>query len=110
MGQVRISTRPSVAAVNCRRLLRVDDSSSGIVPLLLPPYLGELMPIKHVVAGTVATTLIALDAVAYGQGFPNKPIRIVTTSAGGSPDFIARAIAEGISAPLGQPVIVENRP
>ena len=44
-----------------------------------------------------------------GQAFPNKPIRIVTSGAGGGSDFDARIIAQGISGPLGQPVIVDNR-
>ena len=46
---------------------------------------------------------------AFGQNFPNKPIRVFTGSAGGSNDLIARLIAQGISGQLGQPVIVENK-
>ena len=45
-----------------------------------------------------------------GQDYPNKPIRIVTAAAGGGSDFTARQLAQGISGPLGQPVIVDNRP
>ena len=45
-----------------------------------------------------------------GQAFPNRPIRIITSLPGGGSDFTARLIAQGISGPLGQPVIVENRP
>ena len=44
-----------------------------------------------------------------GQGYPYKALRIVTSGVGGGSDFVARQIAQGISAPLGQPVIVENR-
>ena len=47
--------------------------------------------------------------IASAQSYPNKPIRIVTAGAGGGSDFQARQIAQGISGPLGQPVIVENR-
>jgi tripartite-type tricarboxylate transporter receptor subunit TctC len=47
--------------------------------------------------------------VVSGQEYPNKPIRIVTTAPGGGGDFVSRIIAEGISGPLGQPVIVDNR-
>ena len=46
---------------------------------------------------------------ALGQNYPNKPIRILTGSAGGSNDLIARLITQGLSGPLGQPLIVENR-
>ena len=44
------------------------------------------------------------------QDYPSKAIRIVTHEAGGTPDFVSRLIAQGISGPLGQQVIVENRP
>ena len=46
----------------------------------------------------------------YGQDYPSKPLRMFTTTAGSGGDFITRQIAQGISAPLGQPVVVENRP
>ena len=53
--------------------------------------------------------VIALGAgMVSGQDFPNKPIRIATAGAGGGSDFISRQIAQGISGPLGQPVIVMN--
>lgn len=44
-----------------------------------------------------------------GQAYPVKPIRIVTSLAGGGNDFKSRLIAQGIAEPLGQPVIVDNR-
>ena len=44
-----------------------------------------------------------------GQSFPNKPIRIVTSAPGGGADLVARVIAQGISGPLGQQVVVDNR-
>src|SRR3990172_3071060 len=47
--------------------------------------------------------------VVSGQTYPSKPIRIVTGSVGSSGDFTARLIAQGLSGPLGQQVIVENR-
>ena len=48
--------------------------------------------------------------VASGQNFPNKPIRIVTSEAGGGNDVQARLIAQGLTGALGEQVIVENRP
>ncbi len=45
-----------------------------------------------------------------GQVYPNKPIRIVTTQAGGGSDTTVRIIGPGITGPLGQPIVVENRP
>ena len=47
--------------------------------------------------------------VVSGQDYPNKPIRIVTSSAGGSSDFVMRLVAPALRASLGQPVIIENR-
>jgi tripartite-type tricarboxylate transporter receptor subunit TctC len=43
------------------------------------------------------------------ESYPNKPIRIITTEAGGGSDFAARVLSRALTGPLGQPVIVENR-
>src|SRR6267154_370958 len=56
----------------------------------------------------VGATVLGAN-VASTQEYPNKPIRIVTGSVGGGNDFVSRQIAQGISGPLAQPVIVENR-
>jgi tripartite-type tricarboxylate transporter receptor subunit TctC len=45
----------------------------------------------------------------FGQAYPTKAVRILTGEAGGGIDLMSRLIAQGISGPLGQPVIVENR-
>jgi tripartite-type tricarboxylate transporter receptor subunit TctC len=48
-------------------------------------------------------------ASATAQTYPSRPITmIVPLAPGGSTDVIARIMAEGIRASLGQPVIVEN--
>ena len=68
------------------------------------------MLILRCVAGTALGALIMFGiSVASGQNYPTKPIRIITGSVGGGSDSTARHIAQEISAPLGQPVIVENR-
>ena len=57
-------------------------------------------------------TIMALAFVtgaASAQNYPVKPVRIITSGVGGGNDAISRIIAAGISGPLGQPVIVENR-
>ena len=46
---------------------------------------------------------------ASAQSYPTKPIRLVTPNIGGSADFVARIIAQGISPALGQQVVVDNR-
>ena len=59
-------------------------------------------------AGVLALNLL-LAGICVGQDYPSKPIRIITALAGGGSDFMSRQIAQEISKPLGQPVIVENR-
>jgi tripartite-type tricarboxylate transporter receptor subunit TctC len=46
----------------------------------------------------------------FGQDYPTKSIRVVTSGLGGGNDFKARLIAQGITGYLGQQVIVDNRP
>ena len=57
-----------------------------------------------------AGLLAPAAGVVSGQDYPSRLIRIVTSGAGGGSDFASRQIAQGITGPLGQPVIVENRP
>src|SRR5688572_3789639 len=54
--------------------------------------------------------VLLLPLGASAQDYPSRPIRIVTSLPGGSGDYLARLIAQGISVPLGQQVIVDNRP
>jgi len=53
---------------------------------------------------------VLCPGVAASQDFPYRPTRIITVQPGGVGDLIARPLAQGLAAPLGQPVIVENRP
>ena len=45
------------------------------------------------------------------QAYPNKPIKVVVGyAAGGAVDVVARTIGQSLSASMGQPVLVENKP
>src|SRR5260370_28020705 len=56
-----------------------------------------------------ATALVTVPRVAWGQGYPSRPITmIVPYAAGGPTDVIGRIIAEHMRASLGQPIIIEN--
>ncbi|PTN49747.1 ABC transporter substrate-binding protein, partial [Achromobacter xylosoxidans] len=64
-----------------------------------------------------AKRLLALAALslaagaASAQSWPTQPIRwIVPYPAGGGTDVVARTVASGLEKPLGQTIVVENRP
>jgi tripartite-type tricarboxylate transporter receptor subunit TctC len=60
--------------------------------------------------GGILMVLVAcLAAGAAAQTYPSRPIRIVTSQPGSGSDFVARLIAPGLSAALGQAVVVDNR-
>ena len=52
-------------------------------------------------------TLVALPA--FGQSYPNKPVRMVVSGIAGSSNFAARLIAQGLTGAFGQQVIVDGR-
>ena len=55
--------------------------------------------------------LCILAGGAYGQAWPDRPIKfIVAAPAGSSLDVLARTISDKLKDRLGQPVVVEDRP
>jgi tripartite-type tricarboxylate transporter receptor subunit TctC len=59
----------------------------------------------------LAGILCAFSVAAYGQPYPNKAIRwIVPYPGGGITDIVTRVVTQKMSGPLGQPIIVDNRP
>ena len=67
----------------------------------------SVTPLTTAITSAVLAVLLAQPV--NGQLQPNKPIRIVTSGFGGGTDFAARQLATGLTASLGQQVIVENR-
>ena len=62
-------------------------------------------------AAASVATLCALPAANAQTAYPNKPIRLVVPfAAGGATDVLARVIGQKMSAGLGQPVIIDNKP
>ena len=60
--------------------------------------------------GLALSSALALPAMAQEARFPVRPVSIIVPGApGGGGDFTARLLAEGLAAPLGQSVLVENR-
>jgi tripartite-type tricarboxylate transporter receptor subunit TctC len=54
---------------------------------------------------------LAAASVAAQPHYPSKPVRLIAGAAPGTPgDVVGRIIAEPLSAALGQPVVIENRP
>lgn len=65
---------------------------------------------KKLAIPAFAFSLMALQTGAFAQAFPSKTITIVVpTAAGGANDAMARIIAQGLQARLGQAVVVDNK-
>jgi tripartite-type tricarboxylate transporter receptor subunit TctC len=63
----------------------------------------------HLAAGAAA--LPTVSRIVWAQPYPTRPVRLVVTStAGGMQDLLARLTGQELSERLGQPIIVENRP
>jgi tripartite-type tricarboxylate transporter receptor subunit TctC len=59
----------------------------------------------------IAAALWLCATLAFGQGYPNKPVKIVVPfTAGSATDILARNVGQKLSELWGQPVVIENRP
>ena len=69
---------------------------------------GELHASRLIAA--LALALAGLGSVTP-QTYPDKPVHVIVAfTPGSATDVVARAVAQALSARLGQPVIVENKP
>lgn len=65
---------------------------------------------KKLIGATLAALLFSVTG-AGAQNYPTKPVRVVVPfSPGGGVDFIARLVVARLADPLGQGIVVENRP
>ena len=59
---------------------------------------------------TLGLCLLLLACAADAQPYPNRPIRfIVPYTPGGLGDTFARAVGQGLTERMGQPVVIDNR-
>lgn len=68
------------------------------------------MAMLRVLAWLFSTGLMFMaSGIAFGQDYPNRPIRIVTVAVGGGSDFASRVLAQVLPPILGQTIVVDNR-
>jgi tripartite-type tricarboxylate transporter receptor subunit TctC len=59
----------------------------------------------------IAGAALAAATVAAAGDFPTKPLHIIVPNPpGGTVDIVARSVAQGLGASVGQPVVVEIKP
>jgi tripartite-type tricarboxylate transporter receptor subunit TctC len=70
------------------------------------------LDIHRVTFAILCVTASAVAALpAFGQSYPNRPVRVIAPfPPGGSTDVYARILAKELSAGLGQTFIIDNRP
>jgi tripartite-type tricarboxylate transporter receptor subunit TctC len=68
-------------------------------------------PVPRAASALLLIIAVLASPPLSAQDFPARPIRIIVPFAPGGPaDSLARAIAPAMSASLGQPMVIENKP
>ena len=66
---------------------------------------------KTFVTASLAVAAAFAASGAIAQAWPSRPVKIIVpTTAGGTTDAVARSVANELSARIGQPVVIDNRP
>jgi tripartite-type tricarboxylate transporter receptor subunit TctC len=61
-------------------------------------------------AGAVAGSALIRPALAQGDAWPARPVKVICNfPAGSSPDALIRAVSQPLQQALGQPVVIDNR-
>lgn len=70
-----------------------------------------MIPIRKILCAAACIAVLPAAFTAQAQTYPSKTVRfLVGAPPGGSNDLFARAIGQQMAGPLGQQVIVDNRP
>ena len=66
---------------------------------------------KNLISCTAGVWVLAFASALSAQGFPERPVQIITPyAAGGGLDIITRTLAQRLSTQWGKQVIVDNKP
>src|SRR4051812_35526396 len=114
-------TYPSPEGGGCTRAKRAAGWGLSLIAMQSPPGLARLSPpLGHPPrTGRDKARLLLALCLLFGLAtqapaqdtYPSRPITlIVPYAAGGSIDLVARILAEGLTARLGQTVVVDDRP
>lgn len=64
---------------------------------------------RAAIGALAATAALASAMAAAQQGYPSKPIRIITSTAGGPYDIAMRGLSGPLGQALGQSIVIDNR-
>jgi tripartite-type tricarboxylate transporter receptor subunit TctC len=66
---------------------------------------------RHCIRALFAAILCAAIGMSWGQGYPNKPVRVIIPfPPGGTLDTVGRMLAQKLSEQTGQSFVVDSRP
>ena len=69
------------------------------------------MSTRRTLLAALGALAIAAPSLAQAQDFPSRPLKLVVPfGPGTTTDIISRVYADALSKPLGQTVVVENKP